>query len=98
MGGAREYQQYTLDISQTQVMRQIKFYNDDDQRRSCLHRWQQKPKILRDGGECCRAIRKEEYRHITLALVHSDVTMETHAIAMVTLNIFLPGCYRNTSL
>ena len=34
-----------------QVLQQIKFYNDDDQRRSCLHRWQQKPKMLQDGGK-----------------------------------------------
>ncbi len=34
-----------------QVLRLVKFYNDDDQRRCCLHRWQQKPKLLQDGGE-----------------------------------------------
>lgn len=45
-------------FKEMQVLRQIKYYNDDDQRRSCLHRWQQKPKMLSDGGKAADAIIK----------------------------------------
>ena len=38
-------------FKEMQVLQRIKEYNDDDQRRSCLHRWQQKPKMLQDGGK-----------------------------------------------